>query len=625
MSEKKASVLNRIIMILSIGMCLFECYTAATLPLQVSAQRGLFVAFAFLIFFLSWASETKNVVLRIGQYLLGIVSVCAALYVVFEWEDMMGRTIKPLTTDYIAGLVTIVLVLIISIKTLGIWMPLIAGVFILYAYIGPMLPGVLYFKAINLRRFITSVFFGTEGIYGSVLGVAATFVFMFILFGETLLHFGAGDFILELSQCALGRVRGGPAKIAVLASSLFGAVSGSAVANVATTGCLTIPLMKRSGYQPEYAGGVESTASTGGQLMPPVMGSAAFIMSEMIGVAYGALCVFAIIPALLYYVAVFLMVDLRAAKLGLKGMSKEELPDFVLVMKKGWHFLFSLATLIILLVILQWSASKAAFWACIVLIVADWGKKLFTKEKIDFSTLLKVCEGTAKGSFSVAASTACAGIIMGIFTATGLNLRFSTLLIELAGESLLALLVLAAVGAIILGMGIPTTPVYILMSVLAAPALVDMGVPLLSAHMFVFYFGVLAPITPPVGLAFYVASGIAKSSPMKTGFAAWKLAISGFILPFIFVYEPGILLQGTVPEILWAVATCVVGIAALSFGIEGYCFTDMSVVLRVVVIVAALMTILPETYTSYIGFALLAICVIYQFAIARKRKAAASA
>lgn len=612
MNEKKATIIRKIILAISIAMTVFHCYTALTTPRQPMEQRGIHLLFAFLLVFLYASLKQKHVGVRIIYYVCGVAGAAACAYIVMNWVEATGRTTRLLTSDYIMAIITIILVIVATWMNVGMWMPLIALVFILYAYIGPSLPGVLHFKAITLNRFLSNVYFGTEGIYGSCIGVSATFAFMFLLYAEFLVAFGAGDFIIKISEACLGTVKGGPAKIAVIASSLFGMVSGSAVANVAATGSITIPLMKSAGYDSEESGAVVASASTGGQIMPPMMGTAAFIMSEMLSIAYSAICIAALIPAVLYYLALFVIMDLKSKKKGIGGVPRDQLPDPKVVFKDGWHYIISIVVLLVLLIPMSYSPAKSAFWAAITLMAVDWIRKLITKQKIEPKKLLQICEKSCKSALTLATVTACAGIIIGTFVATGLNLRFSAVLVQLSGGNLLLLLILSAIGALVMGMGLPTTPVYILLSVLVVPALTQMGVAPIAAHMFVFYFGVMAPVTPPVGLAFYVASGIAESKPITTGFQAFLMSIGGFLLPFVFVYDSGLLLQGSAGSILWAILYAAVGTIAISIGIAGYLFKDLNVVKRALFIVFAVITIYPEPVSSVIGMIVIAALIVIE-------------
>ena len=439
---------------------------------------------------------------------------------------------------------------------------------------------------------------------------------MFIMFGEFLSKYGAGDYFIHLSEAAFGKVRGSSGKIAIIASALFGMISGSPTANAAATGCLTIPLMQKSGYSSEYSGGLAAAASAGGSITPPVMGTAAFVMAEIIGMSYSKICIAAILPAVLYFLSLFIMVDLHAAKLGLSHGSDISISAKE-TFKEGWHYMAAIVVLFVLLIVLELSPAKSSFFSIVTLLVCDAVKARIENKKVDFSRIYDVVIAASKSAVSIAAVTACAGIIIGCFNATGLNLRLSTMLIEIAGGSKLILLLLAAVGALILGMGLPVTPVYILMAVMIAPALTASGIPKLAAHMFVFYFGAMAPITPPVGTAFYVTAGIAKSAPMKTGFTAWYMALVAFLVPFVWVYEPAFLLIGTVPEIIWTVITCTIGTVALAFGLEGYMLCRVSLPLRVVLIAAAIMMVIPERISTVIGLAVILAVLAVQFTKSR--------
>lgn len=501
-------------------------------------------------------------------------------------------------------------------------MPLIAAFFVAYAWFGQHIDGIFHISRLSLIRFLNYVSLGVEGIYGTCIGTSATFAFMFILFAEFLIQLGAGDFIINLAESALGHVRGGPAKIAIMASGLFGTVSGSAVANVASTGCMTIPMMKKKGFKPEFAAGVEATASTGGQIMPPVMGTSAFLMAELTNIAYSAICVAAVIPAILYFTCLFVVVDLEAAKNGLTGISRSELPKAKKVLKEGWHYLFSIAVLVLFLVILEWSAAKSALYAIIALVVVVVLKKLITHQKIEWNKIFSIFTKASKSILAVATATSCAGVVVGAFTATGLNLRFAGMLVDLAGGNLPLLLILAMIGAFILGMGLPPTSVYILLAILVAPALTSFGIPVLVAHMFIFYFGVMAPITPPVGLAFYVGAGIAECPPMKAGVQAVKLAVVGFLIPYVFVYNPALLMQGTFIEIAQVTFSTFIGVMALAYAFVGYSFKNLNVVERALFGVCAVLSIIPETITDIVGIALFFVLVVPHFLQARKAKKA---
>jgi TRAP transporter 4TM/12TM fusion protein len=474
----------------------------------------------------------------------------------------------------------------------------------------------------------------TEGIYGLVLGVSATFIYLFVLFGAFLKVSGGGQLFIDIAYGLFGRVRGGPAKVAVVASGLFGTVSGSAVANVVGTGTFTIPLMKSIGYQPHFAGAVEAVASSGGQLMPPIMGAAAFIMSEILQIPYFRICLHALLPALLYYFCAFIMVDLEAAKTGLKGVPSEALPRVGRILRERGLLLLPLPVLIYILAVVQATPMKAAFWAIITTfgliasqtflnLFRDLGRKGSLSQagvSLLRQTTTAMHEG-AVGTLIVASACATAGIVIGITNLTGLGLKLSGILVDLSHGYLLALLVLTMIASIILGMGLPTTACYILLAVLAAPALIKMGVMPIAAHLFVFYFGIISAITPPVAGAAYAAAPLAGVGPMKIGFTACRLGIAAFILPYMWVYGPALLLIGEPLKVALGVVTSVIGIAACACAVQGYMLHRLSVLERILLMIAALLLIKPGWITDGIGLALLLPVIIHQvFSTGRERK-----
>ena len=609
--KEKHDLTSIAIVVLSVAMCVFEIYTASTAPLQAVPQRAIYLSFMFPIIFLYESGKFKSHGVLRFLFLGGsVLSFITTAYMAFNWLELQNRTTLLITTDYVFAFALIAITLILTWRTIGICMPIIASVFILYAFLGPSLPGIWGFPTITLRRFISCLYCGTEGIWGTCLGAAATYVFSFILFGEFLMRYGAGDYFIEIAEAALGSVRGGTGKIAVITSALFGMISGSPTANVAATGCLTIPMMKKSGYTPEYSGGVVSAAAAGGSIMPPVMGTGAFVMAELIGIPYKKICIAALFPATLYFMALFLMVDLNARKNCIAGSKSTHHPALKNLLLDGWHYLLCIGTLILFLMVLNWSPSKSAMLAIAALVISDTLKCALNKQKISLKKIADTFVGACKGAIPIASATTCAGIIIGAFTATGLNLRLSGMLIQLAGGSTILLLVLAAIGALILGLGLPTTPVYILMAVMIAPALTKMGIEKLSAHLFLFYFGALAPITPPVGTAYFVAAGLARGKPTRTGVIALCTAAVAFLLPFVWIYQPAFLLTGTIPQILWSVFTGTVGTAALAFGLEGYLYKHINPTTRLILVTCAVLIVVPETVSSLLGMLIVAVCIL---------------
>jgi TRAP transporter 4TM/12TM fusion protein len=621
--EKSRSLFHKAIVVISVIMAVFQFYTAATRPLSSMIQRPVHLLMALALLWLYDALEHKNMARRIISCSLCLASVAINLYISLNWLALSRRTTNLNTFDIAVAIAIVVIVLLATWKSVSVWMMLVGVLFIGYAYFGPMLTGIFRYKGISLMRALSSIVMSSEGIYGSTLAVSATYVFMFILFGDFLLQYGAGQFIIDLAQAAFGRFRGGSSKVAVLASGLFGMVSGSATANVMGTGIFTVPLIKKSGYSPEYAGALVAAASTGGLIMPPVMGAAAFLMANFLSIPYGSLCIYAAIPAVYYFINLFIVSDLRAIRIGDHGLSKDKLPKGKEVFMEGWHYLICIVVLVVFLCVLRWSASKSCVLSIASLLIADYIRRLFTRDKINWidelKKLVNISVNSCKGCLPVAMSCACSGIIVGIFSATGLSLRFSGILVTLANGNTIALLIFAMIGALILGMGMPSVSVYILMAIIVAPALTKMGIPPLAAHMFLFYFGILAPITPPVGIAFYAAAGVAKSKPMPTGFAAWRMSLPGFILPFIFVYAPGIMLQDSALNTLWVCFYCLIGLLGMAFGLEGNVGTrEINAATRVLTVVFALMTIVPELISTLIGIAGLA--VVFCFALSRGKR-----
>jgi TRAP transporter 4TM/12TM fusion protein len=611
MSVDKSKVHNTIVVI-SVVMTVFQFYTAATRPFASMIQRPFHLLLVLTLLWLYDALEHQNMARRVIDCCLALTSIAINLYISSNWTAISRRTTALTTLDMIVAIAIIVMVLIATWKSVRIWMMLIGILFIGYAYFGPMLIGIFRYRGISLTRALSSIVMSSEGIYGSTLAVSATYVFMFILFGDFLLQYGAGQFMIDLAQAAFGRFRGGSSKVAVLTSGLFGMVSGSAAANVMGTGTFTIPLIKKAGYSAEFAGGLVAAASTGGLIMPPVMGAAAFLMANFLSIPYSLICIYAAIPALYYFVNLFIVSDLRAIRMGDHGLSKDKLPKGRKVFLEGWHYLICIIVLVVFLCVLRWSPSKSCVLSIVSLLVADYAKRLFTRDKIslmgELRKLAKISVSACKGSLTVAISCACSGVIVGVFSATGLSLRLSGILVTLANGNTIALLVLAMIGALILGMGMPSVSVYILMAIIVAPALTKMSIPPLAAHMFLFYFGILAPITPPVGIAFYTASSVAKSKPIPTGFAAWRMSLPGFILPFIFVYAPGIMLQDTALNTLWVSFYCLLGLLGMAFGLEGNVGNrEINVATRIVTVGFALATIVPELISTLVGIAGLAV------------------
>jgi len=602
---------------------ILHIYTAATRPLGAYEQRAVHLAFALVLAFLLYPASGRSKKSGGPSWLDVCLAFMAALcggYLVVEYDQITARMGIPAISDLVVAGVMVLLVLEATRRVLGAAITIIAGAFLIYAHFGYLAPSVIAHQGYSLGRILSQMGLGTEGIYGTPLGVSATFVIMFIIFAAFLSESGAGQYFIDIAYGLFGRVRGGPAKVAVAASALFGTVSGSAVANVVGTGTFTIPLMKKVGYKPHFAGAVEAVASTGGQIMPPVMGAAAFIMSEMLGVPYIRVCVAAALPAILYYLAVFFMVDLEAVKTGLRGERPEDLPSVRRVLAEGWFYVVPIIVLVYFLAVVQYSPMRAAVYALVATIAVSFIRK---STRMSLPRLFETLKRGATGSLEVALACASAGIVVGVFNLTGLGLRLSSLLIDLSHGNLPVLLVLVMIASLILGMGLPTTACYIILAVLVAPTLVEMGVLPMAAHMFVFYFGIISAVTPPVALAAYAGASLAGAPMSQTGFTAWKLALAGFILPLTFVYGPELLMVGSWPDIVLAVISSSIGVFCLAASLQGYFIRKANIVERAVLFAAALLLIKPGIATDLAGLAGIGLIAAAQLLLGRREAAVA--
>lgn len=629
--RKLGGILGTIATVLAIAMSAFHFYTAGFGVLLASRQRALHIIFAFVLGFLFYprSSKSRKDKPEIIDYVLILLTVIVFGYLFMFPEQIARKAGAVSQTDLILGITAILLTLIITRRVVGSALPIVAIVFLLYAYFGPYMPGLLAHRGFSINRIVSHMYLGLEGILGIPLGVSATFVFMFILFGAVLDKTGVGKFFIDIAFAATGFFRSGPAMTAVLASGLMGSISGSSVANTVTTGAFTIPLMKKTGYKPYFAGAVEATASTGGQIMPPVMGAAAFIMAEFTGISYGQIIIAAAIPAILYYFAVGIMVHFEASKLGIQGIPREQLPSARKILRREGYLLIPLLSIIYFLVA-GYTPTKAAFYAIVLsLVIAVVVGLIRNKNKFGIKELLGAMESGAKGAIGVACACACAGMIVGVVTLTGLGLRIAELIVTMAGGNLLLTLFFTMIASIILGMGLPTTAKYIVLATMAVPALIRLDVNLMAAHLFILYFGVVADITPPVALAAYAGAGIAGASPMRTGFQAVKLALAAFIVPYLFAIDPSLILvenvSGGVINFLpiWQaipiIISAILGIVCLAAAVEGYLIDRTKIWERLPLAAAALLLLKPGLVTDGIGLAVL--ILVYLLQKARRSKA----
>ncbi|MDN5335894.1 MAG: hypothetical protein PWR02_920 [Synergistales bacterium] len=589
---------------LAIGASCFHLYTAAFGLFYAMKQRGIHWLLMGTIIFLLYPVSKKRPAdkIDIWDWVLAGLLVYGCLNILMNWEAITAREGRAISSDIYLGVVMTILVIEATRRTVGWPLPIVAIVALLYAVSGPYLPGMLAHPGFPISELAPYMYLRTDGIFGVPLGVSASFIFLFVLFGAILNVSGAGQFFIDLALALTGRSRGGPAKAAIVSSALMGSVSGSSVANTVTTGSFTIPLMKSVGYPSHFAGAVEAASSTGGQIMPPVMGAAAFVMAQFLGISYWSIVVAAVIPALLYFFSIFAMVHFRAGREGIEGIPKSELPRVSAVLKKGWHLLLPVVTLIIFLA-LGYSAIKAVFWSIVLLIAVSWiGPK---EHRMTPKKILHAFIDGGTSAVEVAAACACSGIIIGVVGITGLGLAFTSFIIGLSHGILFLALILTMIASIILGMGLPTTAKYIILSTLAAPAIHRMGVPMLAAHLFILYYGVIADITPPVALAAYAGAGIARANAMRTGFTALGLALAGFIVPFMFAYNQALLFQASLWRVLLASGTGILGVIALAACVQNYYFARLNLVERVLFGITAFALIKPGLWTDIFGLAVL--------------------
>ncbi|MCD8162109.1 MAG: TRAP transporter permease, partial [Synergistaceae bacterium] len=579
------------------AMALFHLYTAGIATMPITIQRAVHLTFAIVAVFILFPATKKSSKLKTPWYdwLLAIAAGGVTGYIVFFFNDIARRGAEPIDYEIYLGIAAILLVLEAGRRVVGNVLPCMSVIFLAYCYFGNYAPGIFQIRGYSLSRIIQHMYLTPEGIFGLALGVSATFVIVFIIFGAYLSQSGGAKFFNELALAIAGSKPGGPAKVAVVASGLLGTINGSSVANVATTGTFTIPLMKRVGYAPYYAGAVEACASTGGQLMPPIMGAGAFIMSEFLNIPYLSIAAAAIIPAIIYYTAIFTNVHIRARKKKLRGIPKSDLPSVKEVMRSDGHLLVPVIVVIITL-LMKYTPLRAGFIGVVaVIIVSSLKKNTRMTLKDNFNALV---EG-ARGGLGVALACALVGFIVGTSSLTSLGLTISNNIIDISGGNLVLTLVMAMVACLVLGMGLPTTANYIVCSTIIAPALICMKVLPISAHLFVFYFGIMADLTPPVCLAAFTGAGIAGASPAKTGITATRIALASYLLPYCFVYNPMLLLQNVeIVDLTVLVVSALFGVITLAGSFEGWFFRDLKAYERVVFSILALLSIYHDFWIS---------------------------
>jgi TRAP transporter 4TM/12TM fusion protein len=588
------------------------------LSFYIQQYLAIFFSLVLSLVFLLVPAQKKMAMDTLPWYdsILAVLSLIVGFYAAIFYKDIVVELGLLIPHRILLGTVVILLILEATRRLIGWPFLIIVICFIFYALFASFFPGGLYATAISWPRLANYLYLDPQGILGIAIEVAATVVFAFVIFGQTLFRTGGGQFFIDAALSIMGRYRGGPAKVSVISSSLFGTVSGSAVANVMVDGWFTIPLMKANGFKDYTASAIEAVASTGGQIMPPVMGAAAFMMATFLGIPYAKVAISAALPAILYYIAVYIQIDLIAIRNGLHGLPRESLPSFKEVMKKGgYSFFISILFLIYLLFIANLDGDKAGLYAAASVLIISFFKK---ETRPNIAKLISILKDTGEGMLEIGVISAGAGLIIGIISITGLGYTFSSTLISLSGGSTFLLLVLAAAGAVVLGMGMTVTAAYLLMVILIAPALTTTGVAPLNAHLFVFYFAVMSFVTPPVCLAVYAAASIGKADMFKTGYQAIRLSIAAYIVPFIFVYHPALLLQGNVIDVLVAVVTAVIGISLVAIAVEGYLFRPLDWVRRILLCGGGILSLIPGWETDLLGLAIALPIVFWEWKKNRK-------
>jgi TRAP transporter 4TM/12TM fusion protein len=620
-SEVPAFTATRVLRLsLAVAVTAFALYTALFGVMSDMIQRSVHLGAVLALVFLgalapSSLAPARSVAGRIVAWLLASAGLVVTLYHVVYFDAIADRYGELTTFELYLGIAATLILLEATRRAIGWPIVILALVFLLYAYFGAYLPGEAGHRGYDIPRIVSQLYLGGGGIFGTPLGVSATFVVLIVLFGAVLEHSGAGKVLMDIATSLTGRSRGGPAKAAVVGSSLMGMISGTAVANVLTTGTVSIPLMKRAGYRPAVAGAVEAVASTGGQLMPPVMGAAAFLMADLTGISYFEIAKAAIVPALLYYVVLFGVVHLEALKRDIPVLATDAVPRLGPTLVHGWHLLLSLPIFVYML-FAGYSVMYASFWALVAGVLASYVRR---ETWLTPSRLVRTIESGVEAVLPVAAACATAGIIIGVITLTGLGLKFSSLVVSLAGGNLFFALVLTMLASLVLGMGLPTAAAYILVATLAAPALEQLGVAQLAAHLFVFYSAMLSSITPPVALAAYAAAGLARANPFEIAVVACRYGSAAFIVPFFFAYNPALIgVDAGLLTVLQAATTSIVGGLCLAVAVQGWMLRGLAPLERIGFALIALLMLDPNWMTDLAGISLLVLLVGFQIAGRRK-------
>lgn len=611
--EPSSKLKIALISALAVALASFHLYTASFGMLPSYFQSS--VHWALISTFIVLSKPLRTWLGKAVDALLIISTWYVTYYLITVQADLASRAGAYTKFEVFLGAIAIIAAIEIGRRVLGLILPAICVVFLLYAMFGSNVPGLLNTASFPIDRIAPYLYTGTSGLYGQTLYVSAQFIFLFVLFGTILDLTGAGAFFVDLAYSVAGRIAGGPAQAAVFSSMLLGTINGSGAANVVTTGTFTIPLMKKVGYRPAVAGAVEAVASSGGQIMPPVMGAAAFLMAEITGIPYARIVVSALIPAVLYYLTLSASVYVEARRNGLRGLGSNELPSFLATLRKGWLYLLPLVTLILLLA-KGFSPQKSAFYAIVISLGIGLVKD---RERMNLQGILQACKNAMNGIAPIAAACLLAGVIMGIIDLTGLGVKISGIIEVIAHGNLLLALFLTMITSLVLGMGLPTSAAYLILAVLAGPALVNLGVSTMATHLFLLYYGALSTITPPVALSTFAAAGIAGSGIWDTGIEAVKLAAAGFIVPFIFAYNDSLLLiSGSPGAILIAIITAMAGCISLAVSLRGWFGKNLTPVTRILVFAGSILLIVPSVTLSLAGTAIVLVSLYFDLRILKR-------
>lgn len=618
--RKSARIL---LMIFAFSMVIFHEYTTATLPLTGFMQTAVHLGLAMSVVCCAAIAKSDSEKLTCQDAFLSVMLVMALAFnirILATGGFISAKMTANISSfDMVFAIFAVAAVLYMTKQAIGMAMVIVALVFLAYAFLGPYLPGILSHNGITLKRMLSTVYLTNEGIYGSSLQVSASEIFPLMMYGGLMVGLGGDNLLMGLAMKALGMFRGGIAKVAVLASALFGMLSGAGPANAATTGAFTIPMMKKYGYEAHFAGAVEATASVGGQIMPPIMGASAFIMAEYLGISYGKLVLCALPAALLYYFAIFLAVDIEAQKRNLTGLPREEIPELKPVLRKHWHLMISVGVLITLLVFFGYGPGAAGFWATVVMVVSELLNCLIRKKRLNWKELGDYIVDCTRNASSIAISCACAGIILCVVDRSGLAIKMTSMMMLVSGGHLIIMLIMAAFASMIMGMALPTVACYIIVATMVAPSLIAAGVNTYAAHFFSFYFAIVSNITPPVALTAFVAAGIAKSDPIKTAVTASRIGIAAYILPFLFVWYPGVLLQGSMGDIATACVRSIFTIITIAVAAGGGWFRiRIAAWMRVLMIASALCIFMPFTFLNLPSYCVIAGCFLYLYQKSRR-------